>query len=316
MNSRVRGSCVVERTLHYTDPDMKSLVHIRAEEKLSLPPEQKENLLISRLAEIPSLIVALSGGADSAYLAWAAHCALGNRTLSVTALSASFSSHDKKVVEEFVTKVAVRHEFIETHEMENPAYRANQSDRCYFCKDELFSVLDRLANSRRFSAVAYGVNADDTLDFRPGHRAAMEHRILAPLLDAGLAKSEIRMLSQRACLPTWDRPASACLASRVPYGTEVTPERLALVERGEAALRALGFRQFRVRIHDNLARVEISPDEMSRAFSLEMAATIAERLKSVGFAYVALDPQGYRQGSLNQALTPSAPLPKKAASGT
>ncbi len=295
---------------------MKSLVHIHAGEKLSLPPEEKEELLISRLAEIPSLIVALSGGADSAYLAWAAHRALGNRTLSVTALSPSFSSHDKKVVEEFVTKLAVRHEFIETYEIENPAYRANQSDRCYFCKDELFSVLDRLVHSRGFAAVAYGVNADDTLDFRPGHRAATEHRVLAPLLDAGLAKSEIRTLSHRAGLPTWDRPASACLASRVPYGTEVTPERLALVERGEAALRALGFRQFRVRIHDNLARVEISPDEMPRAFSLEMAAAIAERLKSVGFAYVALDPQGYRQGSLNEALTPSAPLPKRAATGT
>ncbi len=295
---------------------MKSLVHIRGGEKSSLPPEEKEDLLISRLTEIRSLIVALSGGADSAYLAWAAHRALGKRTLSVTALSPSFSSHDKKAVEEFVTKVPVRHEFIETHEMENPAYRANQAERCYFCKDELFSVLDRLAHSRGFTAVAYGVNADDTLDFRPGHRAATEHRVLTPLLDAGLAKSEIRMLSQRAGLPTWDRPASACLASRVPYDTEVTPERLALVERGEAALRALGFRQFRVRIHDNLARVEISPEEMPRAFSLEMVATIAERLKSVGFAYVALDPQGYRQGSLNEALTPTAPLPKKAASGT
>jgi pyridinium-3,5-biscarboxylic acid mononucleotide sulfurtransferase len=295
---------------------MKSLVHIRVGEKLSQSPEEKEDLLISRLAEIPSLIVALSGGADSAYLAWAAHRALGSRALSVTAFSPSFSSHDKRVLEEFVNKIAVRHEFIETREMENPAYRANQSDRCYFCKDELFSVLDRLAHSRGFAAVAYGVNADDTLDFRPGHRAATEHRVLAPLLDADLAKSEIRMLSQRAGLPTWDRPASACLASRVPYGTEVTPERLALIERGEAALRALGFRQFRVRIHDNLARVEISPDEMPRAFSMEMAAAIAERLKSAGFAYVALDPQGYRQGSLNEALTPSAPLPKKAASGT
>src|SRR6266571_5589340 len=158
---------------------MKSLVHIRAREKPSVSPEEKEDLLISRLAEIPSLIVALSGGADSAYLAWAAHRALGSRALSVTALSPSFSSHDKRVLEEFVNKIAVRHEFIETREMENPAYRANQSDRCYFCKDELFFVLDRLAHSRRFAAVAYGVNAADTLDFRPGHRAATEHRVLA-----------------------------------------------------------------------------------------------------------------------------------------
>jgi uncharacterized protein len=295
---------------------MKSLVHIRSEEKLSLPTEEKEELLILRLSEIPSLIVALSGGADSAYLAWAANRALGSRALSVTALSPSFSSHDKQAVEKLVNNVTLWHEFIETHEMDDPAYRANQADRCYFCKDELFSVLDRLAHSRGFAAVAYGVNADDTLDFRPGHRAATEHQVLAPLLDVGLAKSEIRMLSQRAGLPTWDRPASACLASRVPYGTEVTTERLALVERGEAALRALGFRQFRVRIHDNLARVEISPDEMPRALSAEMAATIADHLRSAGFAYVALDLQGYRQGSLNEALVPSVPLPKKAASGT
>jgi uncharacterized protein len=281
---------------------MESLVHIRAGEKLSVRPEEKEELLISRLAETPSLIVALSGGADSAYLAWAAHRALGHRTLSVTALSPSFSAHDKKAVEEFVTKVAVRHEFIETQEMENPAYRANQADRCYFCKDELFSVLDRLAYSREFAAVAYGVNADDTLDFRPGHRAATEHRVLAPLLDAGLAKSEIRVLSQRAGLPTWDRPASACLASRVPYGTEVTPERLTLIERGEAALRELGFRQFRVRLHDNLARVEIAPEEMDRAFSKETSAAISQALKRAGFTYVALDLEGYRQGSLNESL--------------
>ena len=282
---------------------MKTLIQIRSGEQAALPMEEKENLLLSRLAEIPSLIVALSGGADSAYLAWAANRALGGRALSITALSPSFSTHDRQIVEEFVTKLKLRHEFIETHEMENPAYRANQPDRCYFCKDELFSVLDELARSRGFAAIAYGVNADDTLDFRPGHRAATEHKVLAPLLDVGLTKSEIRALSKRSGLPTWDRPASACLASRVPYGTDVTVERLGLVERGEAALRELGFRQFRVRIHDNLARVEISKEELPQALSPEMAAAIADRLKSAGFAYVALDLQGYRQGSLNEALT-------------
>jgi uncharacterized protein len=295
---------------------MKNLVQIRSEESAGLSPERKEELLISRLVAIPSLLVALSGGADSAYLSWAAHRALGGRALSVTALSPSFSSHDKKMVKEFVAKLGVRHEWIETHEIENPAYRANRADRCYFCKDELFSVLDKLAHSRGFAAVAYGVNADDTLDFRPGHRAAMEHQVLAPLLDAGLTKAEIRSLSHRAGLPTWDRPASACLASRLPYGTEVTPERLALVERGEAALRDLGFRQFRVRLHETLARVEISPDELPRALTPEMAAAIADRLKSAGFAYVTLDLQGYRQGSLNESLAQSAPLSRKAASGT
>lgn len=290
--------------------EMKSLVQIRNGGRPILSLIEKENLLLSNLAETPSMIVALSGGADSAYLAWTANRALGNRALSVTALSPSFAAHDREIVEQLVKKLALRHEFIETHEMENPAYRANRPDRCYFCKDELFSVLDNLARSRGFAAVAYGVNADDTLDFRPGHRAATEHKVLAPLLDAGLCKAEIRSLSQRAGLPTWDRPASACLASRVPYGTEVTPERLALIERGEAALRELGFRQFRVRVHDNLARVEISQDEMRRALSQEMAAAISERLRSAGFAYVALDLQGYRQGSLNETLQRSAPLRK------
>jgi uncharacterized protein len=295
---------------------MKELIHIRQAEGAALSAAEKENLLLARLAEIPSLIVALSGGADSAYLAWAAHKALGARALSVTALSPSYSAHDRAIVEEFVSKLGVRHEFIETHEMENPAYRANAADRCYFCKDELFSALDELAHARAFVAVAYGVNSDDTLDFRPGHRAATEHQVLAPLLDAGLAKAEIRLLSQRAGLPTWDRPASACLASRLPYGTEVTSERLGLVERGEAALRALGFRQFRVRLHDRLARVEISPEEMPRALAPEMAASIADRLKAAGFTYVALDLEGYRQGSLNETLSPIGQRSAKAARGT
>jgi uncharacterized protein len=228
---------------------------------------------------------------------------MGERALSVTALSPSYSAHDRAVVEDFVRRLGVRHEFIETHEMENPKYRANAADRCYYCKDELFSVLDTMAQERGFGAIAYGVNADDTLDFRPGHRAAREHRVLAPLLDAGLHKPEIRLLSERAGLPTWDRPASACLSSRVPYGTEVTPERLAQIERGEAALRELGFRQFRVRLHDKLARVEIAPEEMARALSPEMAAAISARLKAAGFTFVALDLEGYRQGSLNESLS-------------
>jgi uncharacterized protein len=281
---------------------MNSLVRIQVAERANLSAEEKELLLLKQLSKFPSVIVALSGGADSAYLAWAAHRALGEHALSVTALSPSYSTHDRSVVEEFVRQLGVRHEFIETHEMENTKYRANAADRCYFCKDELFSVLDVVAQERNFAAVAYGVNADDTLDFRPGHRAASEHRVLAPLLDAGLHKAEIRQLSQRAGLPTWDRPASACLASRLPYGTEVTPERLALVERGEAALRDLGFRQFRVRLHEKLARIEIAPEEMPRAMSPQMAASISARLKAAGFTYVALDLEGYRQGSLNESL--------------
>jgi pyridinium-3,5-biscarboxylic acid mononucleotide sulfurtransferase len=280
-----------------------ALVRIREKQQSTVSPEQKERELLTQLAQCSSIIVALSGGADSAYLAWAAQHALGERALSITALSPSFSAYDRSMVEDFVGKLGVRHEFVETHEMENPSYRANAADRCYFCKDELFGVLDQIAVERKFEAVCYGVNADDTLDFRPGHRAAKEHRVLAPLLDAGLTKAEIRSLSERAGLPTWDRPASACLSSRLPYGTEVTPERLALVERGESALRDLGFRQFRVRLHDKLARIEISPDEMPLAFSKDMAEQIAQRLKKAGFSYVALDLEGYRQGSLNETLS-------------
>jgi uncharacterized protein len=282
--------------------EMNSLVRIHVSDQTQLSPDEKELQLLKQLAGCPSVIIALSGGADSAYLAWAAHRAKGRHALLVTALSPSYSAHDRAVVEEFVRQLGACHEFIETHEMDNPKYRANAADRCYFCKDELFSALDVMARERGVAVVAYGVNADDTLDFRPGHRAATEHRVLAPLLDAGLRKVDVRLLSRRAGLPTWDRPASACLASRVPYGTEVTPERLGLVERGEAALRDLGFRQFRVRLHEKLARVEIAPEELPRAMSPEVAASIAARLKAAGFTYVALDLEGYRQGSLNETL--------------
>ncbi|HEX3121529.1 MAG TPA: hypothetical protein VHP80_20685, partial [Candidatus Acidoferrum sp.] len=195
---------------------MAAIVQIRIPQSDEPNADEKERQLLADLAVLPSVIVALSGGADSAYLAWAAQKALGTRALSITALSPSYSTHDRNIVEDFVHAHDIHHEFVETHEMENPAYRANAADRCFHCKDELFGVLDAIAQQRGFAATAYGVNADDTLDFRPGHRAAKEHRVLAPLLDVGLRKSEIRELSQHANLPTWNRPASACLASRVP----------------------------------------------------------------------------------------------------
>ena len=281
---------------------MSSLVQIRKQESGETDAARKEAELLARLAELPSLVIAVSGGADSAYLAWAAHRALGTRALSVTAISPSYSAYDRAELEKFIADTGVRHEFVETHEMENPAYRANAGDRCYYCKDELFNVLDELAKARGFAAVAYGVNADDMSDFRPGQRAAAEHQVLAPLLDANMNKADIRVLSQRAGLPTWDRPASACLSSRLPYGTEVTPERLLLVENGEVILRELGFRQFRVRLHDKLARIEIAAEEMPLAMTAEMGAAISRRFKAAGFLYVALDLEGYRQGSLNAAL--------------
>jgi len=281
---------------------VSSVIKIRLNEPSSLSAAQKEAQLLSNLATLPSLIIALSGGADSAYLAWAAHKALGDRALSVTAISPSYSAYDRDQLASFLKQFSMHHEFVETNEMDNASYRANAGDRCYFCKDELFKVLDELAVKRNIATIAYGINADDTADFRPGHRAAAEHHVLAPLLDARLHKAEIRELSRRANLPTWDRPASACLASRLPYGVEVTPERLALIERAEAALRALGFRQFRVRLHDKLARVEIAQDELPRALTPEMATAISVRLKEAGFLYVSLDLEGYRQGSLNAAL--------------
>ncbi len=278
---------------------------------------KKQESLFGALRTLPSVIVALSGGADSAYLSWAAREALGGKVLAVTALSASFSQHDRDQVEAFLRASPMNHMFIETEELDNPRYAANNADRCYFCKDELFTVLDDLATSRVCAAVAYGVNADDTSDFRPGHRAATEHRVLTPLLDAGLTKSEIRELSKLAGLPTWDRPASACLASRIPHGTKVTREVLGKVERGEAILRELGFNQFRVRHHDALARIEIAPDELPRALNPQMAATLAYRFKQLGYAYVTLDLEGYRQGSLNavNARHPMEPSREQSSAG-
>jgi pyridinium-3,5-biscarboxylic acid mononucleotide sulfurtransferase len=269
-----------------------------------LPLLEKQTRLFDQLRQHDSLLVAFSGGADSAYLAWAAHQILAGRALAVTALSPSFSRHDREQAESFVRDTGVRHEFIETREFENPLYIANNADRCYHCKDELFDRMESLAFERNFRAIAYGVNADDTHDFRPGHRAAHEHHILAPLLDAGLAKQEIRELSRRAGLPTWDRPASACLSSRVPYGTAVTPEVLTKIERSEEVLRSLGFRQFRVRVHGELARIEIAPEELARGLESDVTQIISTRLKELGFAFVTLDLEGYRQGSLNSLLKP------------
>lgn len=263
---------------------------------------KKQEKMLAALRPLGSLLVAFSGGADSAYLAWAAHQALGNRALAVTALSASFSAHDRQESERFAAENAIRHECIETSEFSNPLYVANNADRCYHCKDELFEKLEALAQSRGFSAIAYGINADDTHEFRPGHRAAAEHKVLAPLLEAGLRKQEIRELSRFAGLSTWDRPAAACLSSRVAYGTAVTPQLLARIERGETFLREQGFRQFRLRVHGELARIEISPDELDRALRSEMRQKTSDFLKELGFTYVTIDLEGYRTGSLNALI--------------
>ena len=255
--------------------------------------------LQAQLAAASSLLVAYSGGVDSAYLAYEAHQVLGDHMLAVTALSASFSQLDREQAESCAARLAIPHECIAIDELSNSSYRANNPDRCFFCKDELFTRLDELARRRGYAAVAYGVNVDDLGDWRPGQRAAEAHRVLTPLLGAELHKAEIRELARNAGIPVWDRPASPCLASRLAYGVEVTPERLAVVERGEAALRALGFRQFRVRHHDKLARIEISPDELPRALDPQMTRRFVEIFKELGFTYVTLDLEGYRLGALN-----------------
>lgn len=264
--------------------------------------EAKEQRLQAEIKKVPSVVVAYSGGVDSAYLAYAAHRALGERMLAVTALSASYSARDREAAEACVARINFRHEFIETDELANPAYRANNPDRCFFCKDELFEKLDALASQKNFAAVAYGVNVDDQGDWRPGQKAARQHKVLTPLLDAGLTKADIRELAHRAQLPVWDRPASACLSSRIAYGIEVTPERLEVIEKGEESLRELGFRQFRVRYHENLVRVEIAPEELPRALTPEMAQKFVEIFKALGFTFVTLDLEGYRSGSLNTHL--------------
>jgi uncharacterized protein len=268
--------------------------------------QRKQNDLLARLRALDSLIVALSGGADSAYLAWAVHRALGERSIAATALSFSFSAHDREEVERFVRRTGVRHLFIETREFENPLYVANNPDRCYYCKGELFAQLEALAAARGIGAVAYGINADDVGDFRPGHRAATEHQVLTPLLDAQLHKAEIRELSRLAGLPTWDRPASPCLSSRVPYGEAVTPDVLARIEQAEAVLRQLGYRQFRVRYYGEVARLEIGREELPRAMETGLVRLVAGDFARLGFRAVELDPEGYRQGSLNAVLKASS----------
>jgi len=262
----------------------------------------KQDELFARLRGMGRVIVAYSGGTDSAYLAWAAHKALGDRAVAITADSASIPESHKRDAEAFARHCGFRHEYIETREFENPDYVKNDPDRCFHCKDELFTRLEEVGRERGIEHIVYGVNMDDLGDYRPGQQAARNHQVNAPLMESGLTKAEIRELSRQAGLPTWDRPASACLSSRIPYGTPVTPETVKTVEHGEEAIRALGFRQFRVRFHGELVRIEIAKEEMPRALTMEMAGTLTGIFKPLGFHYVTLDLEGYRLGSLNAVL--------------
>jgi len=264
--------------------------------------DQKEQRLFRILEGFGRVIVAYSGGTDSAYLAWAAHRALGDGAIAITADSASVPESHKRDAEAFARETGFRHEYIATYEFENPDYVKNDKDRCFHCKDELFTRLDAYAAENGFRHVIYGVNKDDLGDYRPGQRAAKIHEVAAPLVDAGLTKAEIRELARRVGLSIWDRPAAACLSSRVPYGTAVTVETIKTIEQGEESLKALGFKQFRVRFHGDLVRIEIAKAELGAAMRPEMFEAFLRIFKPLGFHYVTLDVEGYRQGSLNAAL--------------
>ena len=264
--------------------------------------QRKEERLFSILAGMERVIVAYSGGTDSAYLMWAAARALGENAVAITADSASIPESHKKDAEEFARRNGFRHEYVLTYEFDNPDYVKNGPDRCFHCKDELFTRLDQVGAERGIANILYGVNKDDLGDYRPGQNAAKIHEVKAPLVEADLTKAEIRELSRIAGLQTWDRPASACLSSRIPYGTPVTPQNVKTVETGEEAIKALGFRQFRVRFHGELVRIEVAKEEMEKALTAEMAQAFAAIFKPLGFLYVTLDLEGYRQGSMNEAL--------------
>jgi uncharacterized protein len=270
----------------------------------------KRSSLDAHLRKLGRLLIAYSGGVDSAYLAWAAHQVLGDQMLAIIADSPSLARTQLADAIAFAAEQAIPLEVVATSELDRPEYVRNDAQRCFFCKDELFTLMEELRVARGFDAIAYGVNLDDQNDFRPGQTAASAHHIVAPLLDVGLTKAEIRTLARPAGLRIWDKPASACLSSRIEYGRPVTREALDAVEKGEDALRALGFRQLRVRHHGEIVRIEISREELQRALDPAMAAEFTRIFKALGFKFVTLDLEGFRSGSMN-ALLPAEELVRR-----
>jgi uncharacterized protein len=262
----------------------------------------KEAQLHATVRQLGRVLVAYSGGVDSAYLAWVAHRELGANMLAVIADSPSLARTHLSDAITFANEYGIPVEVIATSELDRPEYARNDGQRCFHCKDELFAVMENLRAARGFDAIAYGVNQDDQGDFRPGQQAAAQHHVAAPLLKAGLTKKEIRELAHQAGLRIWDKPASACLSSRIEYGRPVTREALDVVERGEDAIRSLGFRQFRVRHHGDIVRIEIAREELERALNPAMAAQFTTIFKALGFKFVTLDLEGFRSGSMNSLL--------------